>query len=153
MTQKNKKIITGILMSAILLTLCFIFGNSMDSKEVSGQKSAIVKEVVDAVAEALGSEEKVTEHTIRKLAHYLEFSLLGVELAAFCVLWKRPLVYAAFSGLLVALSDETIQIFSNRGSSVLDVWLDFSGVVTGLLFFCGICRIYGCWQKSIVKKV
>ena len=33
------------------------------------------------------------------------------------------------AGLAAAVTDETIQIFSDRGSSVADVLLDFSGVL------------------------
>lgn len=158
MIQKNKKIITVVLLAAILLTLCFIFSNSMDSKEVSGQKSAVVKEVVDAVAEALGSEELVTEHILRKMAHFLEFFALGMELTAMCMLWKQSLVWAAFLGHLAAHADETIQIFSKRGPSVADVWLDFSGVLAGLCIVWCIAKAakhfgHDKMEKSIVKKV
>jgi len=46
-----------------------------------------------------------------------------------------------FAGLAVAIVDETIQIFSARGSQVSDVLLDFSGVVAGVvitLFFYAV---------------
>ncbi len=37
-------------------------------------------------------------------------------------------------GVLTALTDETIQIFSaGRSSQVTDVWLDFAGVLAGIL--------------------
>ena len=37
-------------------------------------------------------------------------------------------------GLMTALTDETIQLFSlGRSSQVTDVWIDFAGVVTGTL--------------------
>ena len=44
-----------------------------------------------------------------------------------------------------ALTDETIQLFSpGRSSQVLDVWLDFMGVLAGLLvglFLLALCRM------------
>ena len=50
-------------------------------------------------------------------------------------------------GLLTALTDETIQMFSDgRSSQLTDVWLDFSGVMAGILvgLFClALCRM--CW--------
>ena len=45
----------------------------------------------------------------------------------------QSLFNCLFVGLSVAVLDETIQIFSNRGSSVLDVLLDFSGVCMGVI--------------------
>ena len=41
--------------------------------------------------------------------------------------WKKCLL-----GLLAAFLDETLQLFSGRGSMVADVWLDFAGVVFGV---------------------
>ena len=35
--------------------------------------------------------------------------------------------------LLTGFIDETIQIFSGRGSAVSDVWLDFSGAAAAIL--------------------
>ena len=50
-------------------------------------------------------------------------------------------------GLLTALTDETIQMFSDgRSSQLTDVWLDLSGAMAGILvgLFClALCRM--CW--------
>ena len=46
----------------------------------------------------------------------------------------RHMSWPILGGLLTALTDETIQLFSpGRSSQVLDVWLDFMGVLAGLL--------------------
>ena len=74
---------------------------------------------------------------MRKSAHFCEFGLLGCELML--LFWLRSgvrfqnLCNAAFAALLSAVTDETIQSFSGRGSQVLDVVLDFSGALTGIL--------------------
>ena len=41
-------------------------------------------------------------------------------------------ICACLLGLLAAFLDETLQIFSGRGSMVADVWLDFAGGVFGV---------------------
>lgn len=41
-------------------------------------------------------------------------------------------ICACLLGLLAAFLDETLQLFSGRGSMVADVWLDFAGVVFGV---------------------
>ena len=52
---------------------------------------------------------------------------------------------AILGGLLTALTDETIQLFvPGRSSQVTDVWIDFSGVMTGLivgLILLGLIRM------------
>lgn len=57
-------------------------------------------------------------------------------------LFSFPITQSATVALFVALTDETIQIFSNRGSQVQDVWLDFCGACVGSLV------VYGVWRKS-----
>lgn len=79
---------------------------------------------------------KVTDQLVRKLAHFAEFGLLGCELAALLVVRDRvgsqDIANCLFAGLSAALIDETIQLFTNRGSQVQDVWLDFAGVCSGI---------------------
>ena len=42
--------------------------------------------------------------------------------------------WPVLGGLLTALTDETIQLFvPGRSGQVTDIWIDFSGVMTGLL--------------------
>lgn len=74
----------------------------------------------------------MTEHLLRKLAHFGEFGILGLLLSQ--CLWKNC-AYPLLAGLLCALSDETIQLFvQGRSGQVSDVWVDFSGVVCAVLF-------------------
>ena len=76
-------------------------------------------------------------------------ALLGALLALLTGAFRRRdrVALMLLLGLLTALLDETIQKFTGRTSSVLDVWLDFSGVVLGLLlarlFFLLRCRRRG----------
>jgi VanZ family protein len=71
---------------------------------------------------------------VRKIAHFLEFAALG-----FCIAWRRGMLRKSpipgfFAGTAAAILDETIQLFvPNRGPGVLDVVLDSSGVLAGML--------------------
>ena len=93
---------------------------------------------VSPVLEVFVGRGNVTNHLVRKLAHFTEFFALGAELSA--LLWVRGAVGAQrylngiFVGAAVALCDETVQLFTGRGSQVQDVWLDILGAVCGLLF-------------------
>lgn len=90
----------------------------------------------------------MTNHIIRKTAHFAEFFLLGIITSAFRVFTKTPyknIFTILFMGLATAVSDETVQIFvDGRGSQVSDVLLDFSGVLAGtliaLLFYIVMAR-------------
>ena len=113
------------------LILCFIWGNSMLSREVSGAISHFI-------ADLFGGEQGATEeghHLLRKLAHFTEFAALG---AVFWLLSgeytkdrAKRAISAAFVGIFVPLCDETIQIFSGRGPAITDVWIDAAGYLVG----------------------
>ena len=85
----------------------------------------------------------VTEHMLRKAAHFTEYAVLGALLHGAMRADGRPRLGAfqtAF-GLLTAMADETIQLFSaGRSGQITDVWIDFAGFLTGYLFFRLIFR-------------
>ena len=142
---KRWNIILGLL---VLLTLAFIWGNSLlprtESQELSRGLLAEICEALETVGVHLDPQN---DHWLRKLAHFSEFGLLGLELCL--LLWLnrhqsvQGFVNCAFAGLAVAVTDEALQLISNRGSQVQDVLLDFAGFLTGLLL-CGLlCGIIG----------
>ncbi|MGL6009792.1 MAG: VanZ family protein [Culicoidibacterales bacterium] len=52
---------------------------------------------------------------------------------------STALTVSLFSGIIIALTDETIQTFiPNRAGLVIDVWIDFSGLTGMLLFLTGL---------------
>ena len=122
----------------IVLTLAFIWGHSLMDAETSSQESGLVTRLITPVLELILGKGNVTELFVRKLAHFSEFALLGMELCLFFT-GKRQrkrdgLLLALAHGLFAALVDETVQIFSGRGPMIQDVWIDFSGVTTGAVF-------------------
>ena len=130
--QCTKKILAVL----IALTLVLIWGQSILDREKSSEESGFVMEMIEPVLEIFVGQGNVTEYFVRKLAHFCEFFLLGAELLLFFVLKrerKAGFLLTLTHGLFAALADETIQIFSGRGSMVQDVWLDFSGVTAGAL--------------------
>ncbi len=79
--------------------------------------------------------EKLSD-LVRKFAHVIEFSVLGVFTVLLLVnskitLYKLQNILSI--GFFVAFTDETIQIFSHRTSSVKDVWIDMAGFAVGAL--------------------
>lgn len=130
-TDKKRKRLAGLLTA---LTLAFIWGNSLLSGADSSAVSGFAGELL---AKLFGPAMLVATPLIRKLGHFTEFLLLGLLLSWNRRLWNiRSAAVPVLAGLLVALTDETIQIFTpGRASMVADVWIDFAGVLTGALLF------------------
>jgi len=124
----NKNHIIGIVMLVLtILWVCFIFGNSLDVPEVSSKKSGEIAGWFTGI---------ITEHIIRKLAHLIEYTILGVLLALdvyfLKVINKIELIKILFSGFIIASIDELIQLtVEGRSSQFSDVCIDFLGVVLG----------------------
>ena len=103
----------------------------------------------------------ITDHLVRKTAHFVEFAVLGGLFGLVTGAGAKTgepdagsercgesdagsercgvrgggavrAICACLLGLLAAFLDETLQIFSGRGSMVADVWLDFAGGVFGV---------------------
>ena len=122
---------------ACLLLAAIYYNSSLPLRQ-----SAQLSGWATALAQLLASH--LDEHHIRKLAHFLEFALLGLLLCrSFSACGVKNFTatgYILFLGLLAAVVDEYIQSFSpGRGSMVKDVLLDFSGV------FCAWLE-YRIWQ-------
>ena len=109
----------------------FIFARSLQpagiSKEESGRLLFFLQQWVPF---------ELTQHVVRKAAHFVEYAALGF-LGWFTFElrhgWERP-TFAMVLCLLVALCDETIQLFvEGRGGMVADIWLDLAGVLGGVV--------------------
>lgn len=141
-----------LLPAALAGCIVFIFSNSMQASAGSNAASGRVLTLVQAALTRLGLPElaaAVSMHPIRKLAHFCEFALEGfllmLCLRVYTRHFVRHLAWPALAGLLTALTDETIQRYiPGRSSQVTDVWLDFAGVLTGLLaglLLLAVCRM------------
>ncbi len=137
---------------ALIGCIAFFFSNSMQIGVVSEGASGRVLRLVQRVRTRLGMPgiaNRLTDHIVRKMAHFCEYMLEGFLLTLCLRVYTRRFVrhisWPILGGLLTALTDETIQMFSDgRSSQITDVWLDFSGVLTGILvgMFClALCRM------------
>lgn len=142
MQMKKTQILKAVFLILILATLGFIFSQSMLPPEKSEQQSNSVGEIVAEVIPPDTKPGEFIQVNLRKLAHFFEFAVLGVELSVFAFVFKRGKSFMLFSyvfAVFVALFDETIQIFSGRGPAILDLWIDFFGFATAasLVFLIG----------------
>lgn len=140
----NKTIVFRILWVTVLVLWCaYIFSNSLTTAERSSEKSQSVLETVEQIIKQYDEDAELSHHFVRKAAHFIEFFVLGTLLSLFPSVWslsgKGYPLYTSFVGLVIALTDETLQLFvKGRESSVADVWLDFSAVIVAHLL-CFLC--------------
>lgn len=78
-----------------------------------------------------------TSAHVRKLAHATEFATLGALSTAYVSAHGKRLrdcwPFLLLCGVLTALTDETIQLFTGRTSAVKDVWIDSGGFAAGMV--------------------
>ena len=134
--SKGKIILKMILITMTVLWVLFIFYNSLadgiESAELSGGLLQKINELIESSGIIL------SEHLLRKTAHFVEFSILGALLMSSMLVSVKGAIgnnifIPLFCGLLTAVSDESIQLFSDgRSGQVSDVMLDFGGVLFGI---------------------
>ena len=138
--MRNKKFWRIVSVSLCVLCVIFIFSNSLDNGAESSFKSGLVVAVLQGIADFFADGVTVSENFVRTMGHFCEFALLGF-LLVFCVKtftkeYFKNIFIVFFTSLAVAVADEILQLFSpGRASDVLDVAVDFSGAVAGVLFF------------------
>ena len=117
----------------LVLNLVFIWGNSLLPAEISQSISDCVLELLPELSdEPVQPEEE--SHLIRKVAHFTEFTVLGLLLGWLATLLKRKRWMPIPVGISVACIDETIQMFvPDRGPGLLDVGIDSCGVLMGIV--------------------
>ena len=107
------------------------------------------------ILDFLGFTPDLTDHIVRKTAHFSEYTAIGAMLmsCAFAFDKLKPYKYyinVMFCGLATAVCDETIQLnVEGRAGMITDVLLDFSGVIFGTLIMLFIFLIY---KKRFIAK-
>lgn len=127
------RIIFTIALAACIL---FIFHNSLEDSELSSARSQQIMALLNALL-ARVRLGPVSEHAVRKLAHFAEFTLLGfllmLCLRVYTARFVRHVSWPMLGGMTTALCDETLQYLSaGRSPEVKDIWIDTAGVLAGL---------------------
>lgn len=123
----------------LALTLVFIWGHSCMPIADSAAESGFITRLLTPLLEVLVGKGNVTDHLVRKLAHFTEFAVLGAQL----LLLRREKAQEGIArsieyGFFAAFLDESIQLLSGRGAQIRDVWLDTAGVVFGVMIVYGV---------------
>lgn len=149
----------------LLIWILFMFAHSMTPGELSSRESGGMLHLVFQILEKFGVEaEWLTEHIIRKAAHFCEYSVFGILLLFYQS--SRPkrrygqrtrqleaVYFMMLAVIAVPFCDETIQLFvPGRSGQLQDVWLDMAGSGAGILVSrmlqLGFCRWRAGRQRS-----
>ena len=128
----------GLRLIVLIAYICLIYANSLTPAHISSRESGFLLEKLRELLEIIGANSGwLTEHIIRKTAHFIEYAGLGCLLALNCRTWMGKgsgrLRLAGELAFLVPFVDETIQLFvAGRSGQVDDVWLDLCGCICGL---------------------
>lgn len=156
--------VAAFLAVLVLLNMVMIFCFSAASKEESGDMSSgltrsIMRLLYPGFDEVsyMGQQNilQSVHKFIRKAAHFCEFALLGLLTTGLMLfvsrylkrlrVWLTWVVPTVFT-LLYAISDEVHQIFSDRGSRVTDVLIDFAGALCGILLIHSLVWFFRQWR-------
>ena len=134
-----------------LFIVAFIFVNSSLPAEESSEESGGLLVFINEMFVSLGLGFELSHNLLRKIAHFVEFFAVGAAFmwttATFTREIKKHVVKPLFASLLVAVIDETIQLFPpGRSSQVSDVAIDFSGA------FCAIMLAWFIISKISKKR-
>ncbi len=151
--MNKKRNITDIM---IIIWLTLIWGHSLMPAGASSQESGFVTDFIFKLIPAFINTSNM-ELFVRKAAHFSEFAVLGILLRARTGLLTGTesrqatagdlpgeshvhdktagrFFTAACAGFFAAFIDETIQLFiEGRSGSVVDMWIDLAGVITGCI--------------------
>ena len=118
----------------LVCCLTFIWGNSLLPGNISGAISDFVNKVLSFFFEQGEKEPENGGFLLRKMAHFTEFTALGLCLCWLFGMLKKGKLAPFLCGAAAACVDETIQIFvPGRVSSLRDVCIDSCGVLLGVI--------------------
>ncbi len=135
----KKWIALFLCLCCIAACLTAIFMQSVKTQENSNAASLSLTAKLQPILDPHGRmDPELFNHRLRKVAHAIEFGILGLTLGIFFLLIEKiakkrfyscPLLFS----LMAAVTDEWIQAYTERGSQVSDVGIDFVGAAAGLL--------------------
>ena len=156
----------------IIITICmmavimFIWGQSLVEFEASVRESQFLLPLIRPFYEAIFGVGSLDGYTWRKLAHGIEFFVLGVLSGLLAVLVAKfskkikfglksvcvALLASEVLCFMVAVIDELLQTTNNRHPQVMDVGIDMTGATYGIALVVLIMLLIVCISKLAKRK-
>ena len=138
MKSRGYLVLRIVLLVGIFGTLLFTFTQSLLPPKESSEVSDGVRGFLASIISPDTPIGRFIHENVRKIAHFAEYFALGIFTSLYVVIFMprvgslprervRFLIYSLVFAPIVALVDETLQIFSGRGPAIADVWLDTAG--------------------------
>ena len=153
----KKQLVKRVILSAVtLFMIAFIFANSATDADSSSQSSTSVMELLNGILKFCHINIALSENFVRKLAHFVEYFVLGTSMFFTARSFNLHKTYCVFTvpltGFVVASIDETIQrFFSGRSCQFSDVMLDFLGVTVAVFIMTAFLYIINKKDRGILK--
>lgn len=153
--MKHERRKAAVWWTVITLTVLLIWGQSLLGRELSRLQSESVQGFLGSL---LGEWVYGTflYRNIRKVAHFAEYALLGMEWMGYRLTARgarRPARWLlCMFGPAVAVCDELLQFISARAPRVTDVLLDCGGYVCGAAAVFGLVWLWRRLRKVSAKK-
>lgn len=118
----------------VILWMIFIFVmSSFDATSSSNQSNFIV----DIITSIINIKDiGLLSLIIRKLAHFIEYFILGILLINFITRYDKKIIIAILLCIIYATSDEIHQIFvPGRSCQIIDIMIDSLGSIMGIYLY------------------
>lgn len=118
----------------VILWMIFIFVmSSFDATSSSNQSNFIV----DIITSIINIKDiGLLSLIIRKLAHFIEYFILGILVINFITRYDKKIIIAIFLCIIYATSDEIHQIFvPGRSCQIIDIMIDSLGSIMGIYLY------------------
>lgn len=118
----------------VILWMIFIFVmSSFDATSSSNQSNFIV----DIITSIINIKDiGVLSLIIRKLAHFIEYFILGILVINFITRYDKKIIIAILLCIIYATSDEIHQIFvPGRSCQIIDIMIDSLGSIMGIYLY------------------
>ena len=156
-------IIRAIIIILLIGTFFLIFGFSNEDATKSSSRSKEISETIVNITRKKESKEeknrivKIIEPRIRKIAHFLIYTLVGVLsmslFSTYNLKEKNRVLISLLIGAIYAATDEIHQSFvPGRGPQATDVIIDTMGTLMGTLLVLVIIKLFQEIKEKNVKK-
>ena len=152
--EYRKKLIKVLKIILILIWMIVVFNFSNENGTKSSNTSRKVTEVVvkTITKRDIQKDENLmesVEKVIRKLAHYSLYAIGGILIISYVNTEtkakdkNKKILYSVIFGAGYAITDEIHQFFvSERSASAFDVGIDTLGIVTGIIIYLIVIKLF-----------
>lgn len=118
----------------VILWMIFIFVMSSFDASSSSNQSNFIIDIITSIINI--KDTGLLSLIIRKLAHFIEYFILGILVINFITRYDKKIIIAILLCIIYATSDEIHQIFvPGRSCRVMDILLDSFGSISGIIIY------------------